>query len=390
MLFSRSKPAMVTAETALPGHDEPTFDISGVHAVNGNAIIPPWPDGHEVAVFAMGCFWGAERIFWRLPGVSATAVGYAGGFSKNPTYNETCTGRTGHTEAVLVVYDPEQISYRRLLEVFFTEHDPTQVNGQGNDHGTQSRSAVYVTTDEQLAEATSAFEVFGAALAGAGKRAIATELAPAGEFFYAEEYHQQYLHKNPGGYCGLQGTGVVCQLPGPLADLGVDLDVDAATKVADAAPSLEAQEAPMTDANPENDPKLKPLADSDDEWKQRLTPAQYQVLRQAGTERAFAGAYTDVEEPGLYRCMACGNPLYTSDTKFHSGSGWPSFTEAVSPTAIELLEDRSFGSVRTEVRCGRCHSHLGHVFPDGPRDKGGLRFCMNSCALDLDQEPAEA
>lgn len=394
MLFSRSKPEMVTAATALPDHEDPTFDISGIHAVNGNSIVPPFPDGTEIAVFAMGCFWGAERIFWRLPGVFATAVGYAGGFTRNPTYQETCTGRTGHTEAVLVVYDPEQISYRRLLEVFFTEHDPTQVNGQGNDHGTQYRSAVYVTTDEQLEEATSAFEVFGKALADAGKRPIATELAPAGEFFYAEEYHQQYLHKNPGGYCGLQGTGVVCQLPGPIADLGVDLDVEAASKVADAAPSLDTptslddltddQEAPVSDAP--TDPKLKPLAETDEEWKQRLTPAQYQVLREAGTERAFAGAYTDVEEPGLYRCMACGNPLYTSDTKFHSGSGWPSFTEAVSPTAIELIEDHSHGMTRTEVRCGRCHSHLGHVFPDGPRDRGGLRFCMNSCALDLDQD----
>jgi peptide-methionine (S)-S-oxide reductase len=392
MLFSRSKPEMVTAETALPDHPDPTFDISGIHAVNGNAIVPPWPEGHEVAVFAMGCFWGAERIFWRLPGVFATAVGYAGGFTRNPTYNETCTGRTGHTEAVLVVYDPEQISYRRLLEVFFTEHDPTQVNGQGNDHGTQYRSAVYVTTDHQLAEATSAFEVFGKALADAGKRPIATELAPAGEFFYAEEYHQQYLHKNPGGYCGLQGTGVVCQLPGPLADLGVDLDADATAKVADAAPSLDPSLDPADDQEPlvTDDAKLKPLAATDDEWRQRLTPEQYQVLRQAGTERAFVGAYTDVEDPGLYRCMACGNPLYTSDTKFHSGSGWPSFTEAVSPDAVEVIEDHSHGMVRTEVRCARCHSHLGHVFPDGPRDRGGLRYCMNSCALDLDPDDAPA
>ena len=373
MLFSRSKPEMVTTETALAGRAAPLYDISGIHAVNGNSIIPPWPAGHDTAVFAMGCFWGAERIFWRLPGVSATAVGYAGGFTENPTYEETCTGRTGHTEAVLVVFDPDQISYRRLLEVFFTEHDPTQVNGQGNDHGTQYRSAVYATTDDQLAEATSAFEVFGRALADAGKRPIATELAPAGQFFYAEEYHQQYLHKVPNGYCGLSGTGVVCQLPGPAADLDVDLDAASIDPIS--------KEDTVSD-----DPKLKPLPESDDDWKQRLTPAQYQVLRQAGTERAFAGAYTDVEEPGLYRCMACGNPLYTSDTKFHSGSGWPSFTEAVSPTAIELIEDQSHGMTRTEVRCGRCHSHLGHVFPDGPRDRGGLRFCLNSCALDLDPE----
>jgi len=360
MLFSRTKPALPTAETALAGRAEPAFAISGVHAVNGNSIVPPWPEGHETAIFAMGCFWGAERIFWRLPGVFATAVGYAGGFTPNPTYEETCSGRTGHTEAVLVVFDPAVTSYRRLLEVFFTEHDPTQVDGQGNDHGTQYRSAVYTTTDQQLAEATAAFGTFGQALAEAGKRPIATELAPAGEFFYAEEYHQQYLHKVPNGYCGLQGTGLVCQLPDPTT-----------------------MEDPVSD-----DPKLKALPATDAEWKARLTPAQYQVLREAGTERAFAGAYTDVEEPGLYRCMACGNPLYTSDAKFHSGSGWPSFTEAVSPDAIELVDDSSHGMVRTEVRCGRCHSHLGHVFPDGPADRGGLRYCMNSCALDLDPDAA--
>lgn len=354
MLFSRSKPDLPTAETALPGRDEPLFDITGIHAVNGNSILPPWPDGHEATIFAMGCFWGAERIFWRLPGVFATAVGYSGGFTANPTYEETCSGRTGHTEAVLVVFDPAQVSYRRLLEVFFTEHDPTQVNGQGNDHGTQYRSAVYPTTAEQAREAEAAFEVFGATLAAAGKRPIATELAPAGEFFYAEEYHQQYLHKVPNGYCGLQGTGVVCQLPGPLA---ADLD-----------------------------PKLKPVPSSDDEWKARLSPEEFQVLRQAGTERAFTGAYTDVEDPGLYRCNACGNPLYRSDAKFHSGSGWPSFTEAVSPDAVELVDDSSYGMVRTEVRCARCHSHLGHVFPDGPPDQGGLRYCMNSVALELDPE----
>lgn len=366
MLF-RSKPAMPTAETALPGRSERPFQISGVHAVNGNPIVGPFPDGLETAIFAMGCFWGAERIFWRLPGVFATAVGYSGGFTPHPTYEETCTGLTGHTEAVLVVFDPTAITYRDLLQAFFDEHDPTQVDGQGNDHGTQYRSAIYWTTPEQEREARAAVEVFGRALAEAGRKPIASELAPVGEFFYAEEYHQQYLHKVPNGYCGLRGTGVVCQLPGPTADLEVDLDP------AD-------QEAPMAD------PKLKPLATSDEEWRSRLTPAEFEVLRKAGTERAFAGAYTDVEDPGLYRCMACGNPLYRSEAKYHSGSGWPSFTEAVSPDAVEVHEDRSYGMVRTEVRCARCHSHLGHVFPDGPPDRGGLRYCMNSVALELDPE----
>ncbi|MEZ5205301.1 MAG: peptide-methionine (R)-S-oxide reductase MsrB [Acidimicrobiales bacterium] len=143
----------------------------------------------------------------------------------------------------------------------------------------------------------------------------------------------------------------------------------------------------MTDAD---DPMLKPVPATEDEWRERLDPEQYEVLRQAGTERAFTGFYTDVEDDGLYRCMACGNPLYRSDAKFHSGSGWPSFTEAVSPDAVTVIEDRSHGMVRTEVRCGRCDSHLGHVFPDGPRDRGGLRYCMNSCALDLDPGPDDA
>jgi peptide-methionine (S)-S-oxide reductase len=363
MPWGRTKPQM-TAETALPGRDDPLFDISGVHALSGHSMVPPWPEGHEVAIFAMGCFWGAERVFWRQPGVHVTAVGYAGGFTVNPTYEETCTGLTGHTEAVLVVFDPAVITYRRLLEVFFTEHDPTQVDGQGNDHGTQYRSAIYFTTDDQEREVRSALEVYGEALAAAGRKPIATEVASAGEFYYAEEYHQQYLHKVPNGYCGLQGTGVACQLPGPAADLGVDLDASGAG----------------------GDPKLQPLPASEDEWRQRLSPAEFAVLRQAGTERAFTGAYTDVEDPGLYRCKACGNPLYRSDTKYHSGSGWPSFTEAVSPDAVELLEDESHGMLRTEVRCARCHSHLGHVFPDGPRDQGGLRYCMNSVALALDPE----
>lgn len=372
MLFGRSKPEMPTAETALPGRSEPAFDISGVHAVNGHSILPPWPEGHDVAIFAMGCFWGAERIFWRQPGVYATAVGYAGGFTENPTYEETCSGRTGHTEAVLVVFDPSEISYRRLLEVFFTEHDPTTLHRQGNDVGTQYRSAIYWTSDEQEREVLAAAEAYGKALAEAGRGAITTELASAGPFFYAEEYHQQYLHKVPNGYCGLQGTGVTCQLPGPAADLDVEVTDE---QVADSVPAA-------------GDPGLKPLATSDEEWRERLSPEQYQVLRQAGTERAFTGAYTDVEDEGLYRCMACGNPLYRSDAKFHSGSGWPSFTEAISPDAVEVIEDRSHGMVRTEVRCARCHSHLGHVFPDGPRDRGGLRYCMNSCALDLEPDPA--
>ncbi|MBX3314153.1 MAG: peptide-methionine (S)-S-oxide reductase MsrA [Actinobacteria bacterium] len=212
MLWNRTKPPMPTAETALPGRDEPAFRISGVHAVNGHPITPPFPAEIETAIFALGCFWGAERLFWKLPGVYATAVGYAGGFTPNPTYEETCSGLTGHTESVLVAYDPTVVTYEQLLKVFFEEHDPTQVDRQGNDVGTQYRSAVYWTTPEQEREAKAAAAAYEAALRDAGLGPVATELGPAGPFWYAEEYHQQYLHKVPNGYCGLQGTGVVCTI----------------------------------------------------------------------------------------------------------------------------------------------------------------------------------
>ena len=366
MLFSRAKSKLVSAGEALPGREEPSFEIGGAHAVNGHSIIPPFPADHEVAIFAMGCFWGAERLFWSLPGVYATAVGYAGGFTPNPTYEETCSGRTGHTESVLVVFDPAQVSYRDLLQVFFDEHDATQENRQGNDVGTQYRSAIYFTSDAQAREAHAAADAFGKALADAGRGAVASEIASAGPFYYAEEYHQQYLHKVPNGYCGLKGTGVTCVLPEPAAETG-------------------GSDAEGAGARHGDDHGLKALPSNDDEWRDRLSGEQYDVLRRAGTERAFTGTYTDIEDPGTYRCMACGNPLFSSDAKFHSGSGWPSFTEAVSPQAVEVEDDRKFGMVRTEVRCARCHSHLGHVFPDGPRDRGGQRYCMNSVALDLDQ-----
>lgn len=202
--------SMPSAATALPGRETP-LSISGRHYVSGQRI-DEVPDGHEVAVFGMGCFWGAERKFWTLPGVHSTAVGYAGGFTKNPTYEEACSGHTGHAEVVRVVYDPAVVSYDELLKVFWESHDPTQGMRQGNDVGTQYRSAVYTTNDEQLAIARRSLERYQAALTRAGRGKISTELAPAGPFYFAEEYHQQYLAKNPNGYCGLGGTGVRCTL----------------------------------------------------------------------------------------------------------------------------------------------------------------------------------
>ena len=176
-------------------------------------LAPPWPDGTRTAVFALGCFWGAEKAFWQLPGVVSTAVGYAGGFTSNPTYEEVCSGRTGHAEVVLVAYDPERIGYEDLLRVFWEHHDPTQGMRQGNDVGTQYRSAVYWTTQEDRAAAEASREAYQERLSAAGYGPITTEIAEAGPFYYAEAYHQQYLAKNPGGSCGLGGTGVSCPAP---------------------------------------------------------------------------------------------------------------------------------------------------------------------------------
>jgi peptide-methionine (S)-S-oxide reductase len=209
MFFSRHKTEMPTAEEALRGRAAPP-PVPDSHFVNGRTITPPFPEGLERAVFGMGCFWGAERVFWRTPGVWTTAVGYAGGFTPNPTYEEVCSGRTGHAEVVLVVFDPKVISYEELLKVFWENHDPTQGMRQGNDVGTQYRSAVYVFDEAQRKSAEASRDAFRDELQAAGYGEITTEIADAGPFYYAEDYHQQYLGKNPNGYCGLGGTGVSC------------------------------------------------------------------------------------------------------------------------------------------------------------------------------------
>jgi peptide-methionine (S)-S-oxide reductase len=211
-LFKRDA-KMISATEALPGRERRAFDVPPRHEVLGTSLEPPFPDGIETAVFALGCFWGAERLFWLMPGVYTTAVGYAGGFTPNPTYEEACSGRTGHAEAVLVAFDPKQVSYESLLKTFFEEHDPTQGMRQGNDIGTQYRSAIYYTNEGQRRTAEMARDEYNRALAAAGKGEITTEIARAGPFYYAEDHHQQYLHKVPNGYCGLKGTGVTCQIP---------------------------------------------------------------------------------------------------------------------------------------------------------------------------------
>ncbi|HEX9189134.1 MAG TPA: peptide-methionine (S)-S-oxide reductase MsrA [Vicinamibacteria bacterium] len=213
-IFGAKALRLPTAAEALPGRPEAT-PVPEHHFVSGHRIVPPFPDGHALADFGLGCFWGAEKAFWKLPGVYATAVGYQGGLTPNPTYHEVCTGRTGHAEVVRVVFDPARISYEELLRAFWESHDPTQGMRQGNDTGTQYRSAIYVHGEGQRRAAEASREAYARALAARGFGAITTEIREAPEFYYAEEYHQQYLAKNPDGYCGLGGTGVACPRPPP-------------------------------------------------------------------------------------------------------------------------------------------------------------------------------
>ena len=208
-LFGRDKRTMVDRADALPGRSTP-LRVPDAHLVSGRGITPPFPDGLATAVFGMGCFWGAERLFWQTPGVWSTAVGYTGGYTPNPTYEETCTNRTGHAEVVLVVFDPTVVSYEQLLKIFWEEHDPTQRMRQGNDVGTTYRSAIYTVDAAQQRAAEASREAYGSALAAARRGTITTGIEPLGDFYYAEDYHQQYLARVPNGYCGLAGTGVVC------------------------------------------------------------------------------------------------------------------------------------------------------------------------------------
>ncbi len=207
MWFFTKTPSMPNPEEALPGRPDPITNPP-VHFVNGRPLTPPYPDGFEVADLALGCFWGPERVFWQLPGVWVTAVGYAGGYTPNPTYAEACSGRTGHAETVRVVFDPSVTSYERILKTFWEDHDPTQGMRQGNDIGTQYRSAIFTHSDSQMAMAIATRDAYQERLSAAGFGPISTEIRPATEFFFAEDYHQQYLAKNPGGYCPIHATGI--------------------------------------------------------------------------------------------------------------------------------------------------------------------------------------
>lgn len=276
-------------------------------------------------IIAAGCFWGVQHAFETESGVVATEVGYTGGHTENPTYDEVCTGETGHAEAVRIIYDTSQTDDETLLKMFFKIHNPTSLNRQGPDVGSQYRSAIFYLTDEQKRIAERLVTDLNAS--GKYTHPIVTKIEPAGPFYPAEEYHQDYLAKR-----GL---------------------------------------------------KIHYLSKTDDDWKDTLSPEQYAVLRQKGTQKPYIGKYLYFFEDGVYRCAACGNKLFDGRRKFASSCGWPSFDTAL-PGSVQIHKDFSHFMIRDEVICARCGSHLGHIFSDGPT-KTGDRYCINSIALDFDK-----
>lgn len=291
---------------------------------------------------AGGCFWGVEKYFSLLPGVTETEVGYANGRTENPTYQEVCRDNTGHAEAVKVVYDPARLSLPFLLEKYYAVIDPVSVNKQGNDAGVQYRTGIYYVdaADRPVIEASLA------ALQKKYKQPLAIEVQPLVQFYRAEEYHQDYLDKNPGGYCHIPQSSF-----------------DAVKTAKDPHPQVEYRKK------------------SREELKQTLTPEQYKVTQENGTEAPFRNEYFDNKKKGIYVDITTGEPLFLSSDKYDSGCGWPSFTRPIEKDLIQEKNDLTHGMVRTEVRSKTGDAHLGHVFTDGPRDKGGLRYCINSASL---------